>query len=189
VISIHCGSRGLGHQIGSEFLQEMASKASSHGIALRTASWPARLFARSSANPISEPCVQESTVRSRTDRSSRTWFARACRSAPQRAWKWFTTSLTTRARKRSIASKAKRDIFGSTAKARHARWHRNIPISERIAPVRTTGAHRGTMGTASYVLAGIATSEQRAFSSACHGAGRRMSRIKPHANGADASWC
>ena len=34
----------------------------------------------------------------------------------------------------------------------------------------------GSMGTASYVLAGAASSEERAFSSACHGAGRQMSR-------------
>jgi len=32
------------------------------------------------------------------------------------------------------------------------------------------------MGTASYVLAGAASSEARSFSSACHGAGRQMSR-------------
>ena len=32
------------------------------------------------------------------------------------------------------------------------------------------------MGTASYVLVGAAGNEARAFSSACHGAGRQMSR-------------
>ena len=32
------------------------------------------------------------------------------------------------------------------------------------------------MGTASYILAGTVGSEQKAFSSACHGAGRSMSR-------------
>ena len=32
------------------------------------------------------------------------------------------------------------------------------------------------MGTASYILAGTEDSEQRAFSSVCHGAGRAMSR-------------
>ena len=32
------------------------------------------------------------------------------------------------------------------------------------------------MGTGSYVLAGTAESEKRAFSSACHGAGRSLSR-------------
>jgi tRNA-splicing ligase RtcB len=34
----------------------------------------------------------------------------------------------------------------------------------------------GSMGTASYILAGEASAEQKAFSSACHGAGRAMSR-------------
>ncbi|MHA1165508.1 MAG: RtcB family protein, partial [Alphaproteobacteria bacterium] len=34
----------------------------------------------------------------------------------------------------------------------------------------------GSMGTSSYILAGTAMSEEKAFSSACHGAGRAMSR-------------
>ena len=34
VISIHCGSRGLGHQIGTEFLKSMAMSAHRHGIRL-----------------------------------------------------------------------------------------------------------------------------------------------------------
>jgi len=36
----------------------------------------------------------------------------------------------------------------------------------------------GSMGTSSYVLCGTQESEQRAFSSACHGAGRAMSRTQ-----------
>lgn len=34
----------------------------------------------------------------------------------------------------------------------------------------------GSMGTASYILAGTKSSADRAFSSSCHGAGRAMSR-------------
>ena len=34
VVTIHCGSRGLGHQIGTEFLREMAIAAETYGIAL-----------------------------------------------------------------------------------------------------------------------------------------------------------
>ncbi|MGH9255719.1 MAG: RtcB family protein, partial [Vicinamibacterales bacterium] len=34
VVSIHCGSRGLGHQIGTEFLKEMAIAEPSFGIAV-----------------------------------------------------------------------------------------------------------------------------------------------------------
>lgn len=32
VLTIHCGSRGLGHQVGTEFLREMAIEAPGHGI-------------------------------------------------------------------------------------------------------------------------------------------------------------
>jgi tRNA-splicing ligase RtcB len=35
VVSIHCGSRGLGHQIGTEFLRTMAISAAGHKIELR----------------------------------------------------------------------------------------------------------------------------------------------------------
>ena len=34
IISIHCGSRGLGHQIGTEFLKEMVQQAAAHGLTL-----------------------------------------------------------------------------------------------------------------------------------------------------------
>src|SRR5262245_18428294 len=34
VVSIHCGSRGLGHQIGTEFLARMAAEAPDHGLQL-----------------------------------------------------------------------------------------------------------------------------------------------------------
>ncbi|HEY7753961.1 MAG TPA: RtcB family protein, partial [Steroidobacteraceae bacterium] len=50
VISIHCGSRGLGHQIGTEFLRDMAIAAAEHGIAL-----PDRELA---CAPISSPLGQ-----------------------------------------------------------------------------------------------------------------------------------
>jgi tRNA-splicing ligase RtcB len=52
--------------------------------------------------------------------------------------------------------------------------HPDIPAALRSAgqPVLIGGS----MGTASYILAGTAASEQQAFSSACHGAGRAMSR-------------
>jgi tRNA-splicing ligase RtcB len=34
IVMIHCGSRGLGHQIGTEYLKRMVESASEHGIAL-----------------------------------------------------------------------------------------------------------------------------------------------------------
>jgi tRNA-splicing ligase RtcB len=45
VVSIRCGSRGLGHQIGTEFLCEMALAAPAHGITLPDLELAARRFA------------------------------------------------------------------------------------------------------------------------------------------------
>ena len=48
-----------------------------------------------------------------------------------------------------------------------------------VEPLKSVGQPvlvGGSMGTESYVMAGTAESETRAFSSACHGAGRTMSR-------------
>ncbi|MBI4505486.1 MAG: RtcB family protein, partial [Chloroflexi bacterium] len=47
---------------------------------------------------------------------------------------------------------------------------------ERYRPMGQPVIIGGSMGTGSYILVGTAESEQRAFSSASHGAGRAMSR-------------
>jgi tRNA-splicing ligase RtcB len=49
-------------------------------------------------------------------------------------------------------------------------------LPEALRPFGQPVLIGGSMGTASYVLAGTATGEQLSFSSACHGAGRAMSR-------------
>ena len=51
VLSIHCGSRGLGHQIGTEFLKQMVISAKDHGINL-----PDRELA---CAPLNSPLGQE----------------------------------------------------------------------------------------------------------------------------------
>ena len=52
--------------------------------------------------------------------------------------------------------------------------HPDIP--EALRPFGQPVLIGGSMGTGSYILAGTPKCEARAFSSACHGAGRRMSR-------------
>ena len=52
--------------------------------------------------------------------------------------------------------------------------HPDLPPD--LQPVGQPVLIGGTMGTASYVLVGAPENEARGFSSACHGAGRQMSR-------------
>jgi tRNA-splicing ligase RtcB len=51
-----------------------------------------------------------------------------------------------------------------------------VSLPEGIRSVGQPVLIGGSMGTGSYVMAGEATSEAKALSSACHGAGRAMSR-------------
>ena len=82
VVSIHCGSRGLGHQIGTEFLKrDGATRRREHGIEL-----PDRELACAPINSEVGRALprrdarRASTARSRTARSSRTSRARRSRS-------------------------------------------------------------------------------------------------------------
>jgi len=70
VVSIHCGSRGLGHQIGAENLRDMAITADREGIDL-----PNRELACAPINsPVGQrylaPCAPGSIARWPTGRSS-----------------------------------------------------------------------------------------------------------------------
>jgi tRNA-splicing ligase RtcB len=178
VLMIHCGSRGLGHQIGTEFLKRMAIAAGQHGIRL-----PDRELA---CAPILSPVGQEYLGAMRAaincalaNRQILTHLVREVfrHVLPQaRLALLYDVSHNTckveehrtngRTRKLYVHRKGATRAFGP--------GHLDIPEALRAAgqPVLIGGS----MGTGSYVLAGTKESEALAFSSACHGAGRAMSR-------------
>ena len=179
VVSIHCGSRGLGHQIGTEYLREMALGAQGGGIAL-----PDRELA---CAPIQSPVGKRYLGAMRAaincalaNRQILTHLTRQvfhAVAAARAAVACSTTSRTTRARSRRIRSTARRANSSSIARAQRARCgpgHADLPLAFQATgqPVLIGGS----MGTASYILAGTARSARLAFASACHGAGRSMSR-------------
>jgi tRNA-splicing ligase RtcB len=88
VVSIHCGSRGLGHQIGTEFLKEMVIAAPSYGITL-----PDRELA----------CARRSIARWPTGKSLPISRARRLvKYFPRRNCRSSTMSRTTRAKSKSM---------------------------------------------------------------------------------------
>jgi tRNA-splicing ligase RtcB len=178
VVMIHCGSRGLGHQIGTEFLKEMAISAGDYGIAL-----PDRELA---CAPINSDVGQR--------------YLGAMRAAINCALanRQILTHLVRQAFA-DVLPKAKLpllyDVSHNTCKVEDHRidsgtrrlyvhrkgatrafgpGHPDIP--EALRPFGQPVLIGGSMGTGSYVLAGTRESESLAFSSACHGAGRAMSR-------------
>jgi len=178
VVSIHCGSRGLGHQIGTEYLREMVMSASDYGIEL-----PDRELA---CAPIDSPLGQRYLGAMRAGIN--------CALANRQ----IITHLTRRAFAGVLPEASLEllyDVSHNTCKVEH----HVIDGRERELYVHRKGATRafgpghaalppeyrevgqpviigGSMGTSSYILVGTSESEQRAYSSSCHGAGRAMSR-------------
>ena len=178
VISIHCGSRGLGHQIGTEFLKTMAVTAARHGIEL-----PDRELA---CAPIQSPLGQSYLGAMRAAINCalanreilthlvRKVFAEAFPAA-QLPLLYDVSHNTCKLEEHLVGGKKKKlYVHRKGATRAFGPGHPDIPESLRAAgqPVLIGG----TMGTASYILAGTQESMDRSFGSACHGAGRSMSR-------------
>jgi tRNA-splicing ligase RtcB len=178
VVSIHCGSRGLGHQIGTEFLKRMAVAAPKHGIDL-----PDRELAcapiRSSVGEEYLGAMRAAINCALANRQILTELARRVFATvlpgsglallydvSHNTCKVETHRTGQGVRRLYVHRKGATRAFGP--------GHPELPPALRAAgqPVLIGGS----MGTASYVLAGTQASESLAFSSACHGAGRAMSR-------------
>jgi tRNA-splicing ligase RtcB len=178
LLSIHCGSRGLGHQIGTDFLRKMVIQASSFGLKL-----PDRELASA---PINSGLGQEYLGAMRAgincalaNRQMITHLARQAfaRILPKASLEvLYDVSHNTCKLEPHTIDGVKRRLFVHRKGATRAFGPGHPALPEAF---RTTGQPvliGGTMGTASYILAGTAESETAAFSSSCHGAGRQMSR-------------
>jgi tRNA-splicing ligase RtcB len=178
VVTIHCGSRGLGHQIGTEFLKEMVVTAEASGIEL-----PDRELA---CAPINSEVGQRylGAMRAATNCAlanreilghyARRVFAhffpnsalRLLFDVSHNTCKVETHTVDGEPRKLFVHRKGATRAFGP--------GHASLPAALR--PVGQPVLIGGSMGTGSYILAGEAAAAEKAFSSACHGAGRAMSR-------------
>jgi tRNA-splicing ligase RtcB len=178
VISIHCGSRGLGHQIGTEFLKTMAVSAGQHGIRL-----PDRELA---CAPINSEVGQAYLGAMRAGINcalanrqiithlTRQVFARVIPEAELQLL--YDVSHNTCKQETHEIEGVKRELFVHRKGATRAFGPEHPAVPEALRHVGQPVIIGGSMGTASYILAGTKQSEQQAYSSACHGAGRAMSR-------------
>jgi tRNA-splicing ligase RtcB len=178
VATIHCGSRGLGHQIGSEFLKEMVDAAKQAGITL-----PDRELAcaplRSEVGERYLGAMRAATNCALANREILSHFTRRVfrHFFPEAELRLlFDVSHNTCKLERHEVDGRSRELFIHRKGATRAfgPGHASLPAAMQFTgqPVLIGGS----MGTGSYILAGQARSEEKSFSSACHGAGRAMSR-------------
>jgi len=180
VVSIHCGSRGLGHQIGTEFLKSMALSAHEHGIEL-----PDRELA---CAPINSSIGQNYLGAMRAaincalaNRQVITHLTREAFAAvlPQaRLDLLYDVSHNTCKVERHDVDGREHKLFVHRKGATRAYGPGHPDIPQAYRHVGQPVLIGGSMGTASYILAGREEGEAHAWSSACHGAGRAMSRTQ-----------
>ncbi|MGZ4395751.1 MAG: RtcB family protein [Gaiellaceae bacterium] len=176
-VLIHSGSRGLGHQVCTDYVKLMEGVQARYGIVL-----PDRQLA----------CAPQSSPEGQA-------YLAAMAAAANFAFA--NRHAIAHAVRESIASVLGRDVASATRQVYDVAH--NVAKLERhdgkLLCVHRKGATRafpagsdeipeayrgvgqpvftpGSMGTASFVLAGEPGSLERSFGSTCHGAGRRMSR-------------
>jgi tRNA-splicing ligase RtcB len=178
VVSIHCGSRGLGHQIGSEFLKEMLLTANASGIEL-----PDRELA---CAPINSEVGQRYLGAMRAaincalanreilGHYARRIFTHFFPNCDLRLL--FDVSHNTCKVEPHVIDGKRRELFVHRKGATRAFGPGHASLPATLRSVGQPVLIGGSMGTDSYILVGEETSEAKAFSSACHGAGRALSR-------------
>lgn len=180
VILIHCGSRGLGHQICTDYVRIMVPKIGSWGISL--------------------PDRELACAPFKSEEGQRYFKAMACaanfawanrhvighnvRSVIQKLFGMATNVQTVydvshnigKIETHTIANKQK-SVLVHRKGATRAFGPKSADLPEIYQTTGQPVLIPGTMGTASYVLAGTQEAMSLSFGSTCHGAGRRLSRI------------
>jgi tRNA-splicing ligase RtcB len=178
VLSIHCGSRGLGHQIGTEFLRRMTLAAPTYGLEL-----PDRELACAPiTSPVGEAYLGAMRAGINCALANRQIITHLVRQAfasivpkAELTLLYDVSHNTCKVESHQIDGRNKR-LFVHRKGATRALGpgHSDLPpVFQAIGQPVLIG---GTMGTASYVLVGTTEGEKRSFGSSCHGAGRSMSR-------------
>jgi len=184
VLQIHCGSRGLGHQVCTDYVQSFQSAVRKYGIdlpdrelvcapmdspegkAYMAAMRAAANFAFANRQLLAHAArgAFEETFASKTG----SWHLHQVYDIAHNMGKLETHEIEGRQVEVCVHRKGATRAFGPGSPGLPSEYRKiGQPV---IIP--------GSMGTASWVLVGTEDSMSRSFGSSCHGAGRVMSRSK-----------
>ncbi len=179
-ISIHCGSRGLGHQIATEFQKKMVTTAKEQGTELAD-----RELAYA---PINSPVGKQYLGAMRAaincalaNRQVLTELVRKVLSGlfPKAEIKLlYDVSHNTCKEETHIVNGKQKRLFVHRKGATRSFGPGEPTLASEFRDTGQPVLIGGTMGTASYILAGTIESMSLSFGSSCHGAGRSMSRTQ-----------
>ena len=176
-VLIHSGSRGLGHQVCSDYVKQMDAVLARYGITL-----PDRqLSCAPASSPEGSAYLAAMAAAANFAWANRQEIANRVRAAVARVL----------GKESADGTQQVYDVAHNVAKVerhqgREVLVHRKgatraFPAGSGDIPAAYRDVGQpvfipGSMGTASYVLAGEPGSMERSFGTTCHGAGRRLSR-------------
>jgi len=178
VITIHCGSRALGHQIGTDYIHILKRAAHKYGIYLPEKDLVCAPIFSSEGQDFygAMVCGINCALANRQVLSHlvREFFDEYFPSNKIRLL-YDVSHNTCKIETHEVGGvKKKLYVHRKGATRAYPPGHKDLPLQYRgVGQPVIIG---GSMGTSSYILAGTSQGESRAWSSACHGAGRAMSR-------------
>ncbi|MEW2455836.1 RtcB family protein [Streptomyces albus] len=175
-VMIHCGSRGLGHQICTDHVRAMDAAMARYGIQV-----PDRQLACTPADsPEGRAYLGAMAAAANYGRANRQLLAEAARRVFRRETGGGLTLVydvshnLAKIEEHAVDGGGPRRLCVHRKGATRAFPPGHPELPEDLRDVGQPVLIPGTMGTASYVLAGVAGGD--AFHSTCHGAGRSLSR-------------
>lgn len=182
VVMLHTGSRGLGHQVATDFIARMDHRLAAEGVVLvdrqlscaPISSEDGRRYLGAMAAAANFAWANRQLITDGVRRAFRTVFGRS------------DAELGIEVVYDIAHNMAKTELHRTDGTTKRVLVHRKgatraFPAGREEVPPRYRDFGQpvlipGDMGTASYVLVGLPTSMDRSFGSSCHGAGRRLSR-------------
>ncbi|NJB66617.1 tRNA-splicing ligase RtcB [Desulfobaculum xiamenense] len=184
VVCIHCGSRGLGHQIGTDYLARMLKAMPRHGIPVTDR----ELACAPAASELGQDYLGAMRSGINCALANRQIITHLVREAFAEVLPEARLSLiydvshnTCKEETHRVDGRERRLLVHRKGATRALPpGHPSLP--HEYAKAGQPAFIGGSMGTASYILTGTQTGMDDAFGSICHGAGRAMSRKKAKAS-------
>jgi len=183
-LQIHCGSRGLGHQVCSDYVRLLQGAIKKYGIALPDRELVCAPFGSAEGQDYFAAMAAAANFAWTNRQIIAHWVRRAFEEAlAGKLRSWELTQVYDVAH--NIGKVERYTIAGKDAKlVIHRKGAtRALGPSSKELPATYQGVGQpvlipGSMGTSSYVLAGSDKAREVTFGSCCHGAGRVMSRTR-----------
>jgi tRNA-splicing ligase RtcB len=182
VVMLHTGSRGLGHQVATDFIQEMDRGLAGQGITLvdrqlscaPVLSEPGQRYLGAMAAAANYAWANRQAITHGVRRAFAAVFEQGEEELDLSVVYDISHNMAKVEEHAVDGSRKKLLVHRKGATRAFPAGREEVPVAYR--PYGQPVLIPGDMGTASYVLAGLPSSMERSFGSSCHGAGRRLSR-------------